>query len=76
MWRTFDDAPLRAVMIDRDRHHGRHQRRHGNVITTNQRDRTRSRYSRLATMKIFLSMARHPRLDARGADTLEEDLME
>ena len=46
------------------------------VITMNQRDRTRSRYSRLATMKIFLSMAGHPCLDARGADTLEEDLME
>src|SRR5215831_18536024 len=42
----------------------------------NARVRTRSRYSRLATMRTFLSMARHPRLDARGADTLEEDLME
>ena len=44
--------------------------------TMNQRERTRSRYSRLATMKNFLSMAGHPRFDARGADALEEDLME
>src|SRR5438128_9131502 len=47
-----------------------------NVPTTNQRVRTRSRYSRFATMRIFLSMARHPGLDAFGTDTLDEDLME
>src|SRR5689334_4206209 len=44
------------------------------VITMNQRDRTRSRYSRFATTQ-NLSMARHPRLDALGADTLDENLM-
>ena len=45
------------------------------VTAMNQRERTRSRYSRLATIKIFLSMTGHPRLDALGTDTLEEDLV-
>ena len=45
------------------------------VMITNKRDRTRSRYSRFATTQ-NLSMAGHSRLDALGADTLEEDLME
>src|SRR5262249_32161784 len=45
------------------------------VLRMNQRERTRSRYSRFATVS-SLSMAGHPRLDARGADTLKEDLME
>jgi len=45
------------------------------VITTNQRERTRSRYSRFATTQ-NLSMTGHPRLDALGADTLDENLME
>src|SRR5689334_22123662 len=45
------------------------------VAMMNHRVRTRSRYSRLATMKTFLSMAGHPRLDALGTDTFEEDLM-
>src|SRR4029077_16010870 len=44
------------------------------VITTNQRERTRSRYSRFATTQ-NLSMTGHPRLDALGADTLDENLM-
>src|SRR5438105_4125466 len=45
------------------------------VITTNQRERTRSRYSRFATTQ-NLSMTGHPRSDALRADTLDENLME
>ena len=45
------------------------------MLTMNQRERTRSRYSRFATVNI-LSMAGHPCLDALGADTLEEDLVQ
>jgi hypothetical protein len=41
----------------------------------NQRERTRSRYSRFATVN-SLSMSGHPRLDALRADTLKEDLMQ
>src|SRR5438874_155351 len=46
------------------------------VITTNSRVRTRSRYSRLATMRIFLSMAGHPLLDAARAHAVDEDLVQ
>src|ERR1700749_3734795 len=45
------------------------------VMTRNHRERTRSRYSRLATTK-SLPMAGHPLLDARGADALQEDLVQ
>src|SRR6185437_6828670 len=45
------------------------------VTTMNQRERTRSRYSRFATTK-NLSMAGHPRFDAGHADALNEYLME
>ena len=45
------------------------------VLKMNHFERTRSRYSRLMTTK-SLSMAGHPRLDARGADRVEEDLVE
>src|SRR5437763_4655331 len=45
-----------------------------NVIITNHRERTRSRYSRLATTQ-NLSMTGHPRLDAACADAFDENLM-
>src|SRR4029079_5387039 len=44
------------------------------VKIRNVRERTRSRYSRLATMRILLAMAGHPGLDAARADTLDDDL--
>src|SRR3954468_22896318 len=46
------------------------------VNMRNVRDRTRSRYSRLATMRILLAMARHPRLDAACADSLKKNLVQ
>src|SRR5947207_1814572 len=46
------------------------------VIAMNHRDRTRSKYSRLATTKIFLSMTRHPGFYGARADALNEHLME
>src|SRR5262249_48286256 len=48
------------------------------VITMNQRDRTRSVYSRFATTNILarLPMAGHPCFDAGGADALEENLVQ
>jgi hypothetical protein len=45
------------------------------VPMMNQRDRTRSRYSRLNTT-ISLPMSRHPLLDAARPDTLQEDLVQ
>ena len=53
-----------------------HQQRDEQRHDDESRVRTRSRYSRFATMKIFLSMAAHPLFDAGHADALEEDLME
>src|SRR4051812_5979584 len=75
MWRTLADAPLRVdARIDTAKiaviNAGI-----ASVLMMNQRERTRSRYSRLATTK-SLPMAGHPCLDARRADTLEEDLMQ
>src|SRR5215217_237785 len=46
------------------------------VMTMNHLDRTRSRYSRLATTKILLTMARHPGFYAVRADALNEDLVQ
>src|SRR5690349_5313666 len=46
------------------------------VTITNDFVRTRSRYSRFATTKTFLSIAAHPRLDALRTDALQEDLMQ
>src|SRR5690349_13724434 len=46
------------------------------VKIRNVRERTRSRYSRLATIRILLAMARHSGLDAARADTLDEDLVQ
>src|ERR1017187_1448630 len=45
------------------------------VVKMNHFDRTRSTYSRLMTTQ-SLSMACHPHFDARGADFLEEDLVQ
>src|SRR5262245_28650164 len=75
MWRTLLDAPVRAISTEAPKiaviNAGT-----ASVPMMNQRERTRSRNSRFATMKILLSMARHPRLDASSADALQEDLME
>src|SRR5689334_24757040 len=75
-WRMAVDAPLFAAIYSGNIVMPAMKTGINNVKARNVRERTRSRYSRLATMRIFLSMARHPRFDAARADALEEDLVQ
>src|SRR5512146_1889575 len=76
MWRTEFDAPLREATYIGKSVAAAIRTGTSRVTATNQRERTRSMYSRLVTMNIFLSMAGHPRFDATRADALQEDFME
>src|SRR6185437_10724152 len=76
MCRRFDDVPPRVAMYAGTRMAPAIRTGTSSVATMKERERTRSRYSRLATIRILLAMAGHPRFDAGHADALDEDLVE
>src|SRR5512143_2826987 len=76
MWPSWLDTLPRAAIQIGKRKAPAMSTGTSSVIAMNHRERTRSRYSRLATTKILLSMARHPGFDAARADALYENLMQ
>ena len=75
--RVVDVARRRALRRQPRRHDDDRAKKSGpsSVPMRNHFERTRSRYSRLMTAQ-SLAMSAHPLLDARGADLLEEDLVQ